>query len=126
MRSRVAGHTWVGILALAAAGVAGAHHPPAFERCQVVTVVGDVQRVQWTNPHVLLTVQAEDGVVYAVAWRSVQQLSRSGVPKDTLHVGDRVTLTVSRQSGGRPRPWLLQGIRRSADGWQWSQPPQGC
>jgi hypothetical protein len=126
MGSRTGWYSLAAVAVLGVAGAAGAHHPPAFERCQTVTVAGRVASVRWTNPHVELAIEAEDGETYAVTWLSVQQLRRADIESDALRVGDAVTITVSRQSGERARNWLLQAIRRPADGWQWSQPPQGC
>jgi uncharacterized protein DUF6152 len=109
------------------AGSAAAHHPPRFERCKLYTIEGDVQRVDWGNPHVKLSIKAEDGATYDLIWRSIQQLTLAGVQKDAVRVGDRLTVTGSKQSeDGDHVTLLLSEVHKAGDGVQWSQPPQGC
>ena len=110
---------------LGVASSAGAHHPPRFERCKSLTVMGELASVTWTNPHVELSIKAEDGTAYRVVWLNLQQLSREGVQRDTLHVGDELVITAGTRDGAGA-PILLSEIRRPSDGWQWSQPAQGC
>jgi hypothetical protein len=114
--------TWA-VLGVASSAVA--HHPPRFERCKSLKVTGELASVTWTNPHVELSFKAEDGTAYRVVWLSLQQLSRAGIQRDTLHVGDELVITAGTRDGARP-PMLLSKIRRPSDGWEWSQPPQGC
>lgn len=118
------------ISALALLGIAssaGAHHPPRFDRCKLYTIEGDVQRVDWGNPHVKLSVKTADGTTYDLVWRSIQQLSLAGVQKEAVKVGDHVAATGSKQSDQGDRvSLLLSEIHKSSDGLQWSQPAQGC
>lgn len=112
---------------LAIAGSAAAHHPPRFDRCKLYTIEGDVQRIEWGNPHVKLSVKADDGTSYDLVWRSIQQLSLAGVQKEALKVGDHVVVTGSKQSEDGDRvSLLLSELHKPGDGVQWSQPPQGC
>jgi uncharacterized protein DUF6152 len=112
---------------LSLASSAAAHHPPRFDRCKLYTIEGNVQRVDWGNPHVKLTVKTEDGVSYELVWRSIQQLTLAGVQKDAVRVGDRVVVTGSKQAeNGEHVSLLLSEIHKADDGLQWSQPPQGC
>lgn len=111
---------------LGAASVSWAHHPPKFERCQSLTFEGQIERIAWKNPHVELTVKADDGRSYELLWQNVQQLGRAGIDKTTLAVGDRVAVSASRQERSRSPAALLHDLKRTADGWQWSQEPQGC
>jgi len=118
----------ISVLALLSlAGSAGAHHPPRFDRCKLYTIEGAVQRVDWGNPHVKLSIKAEDGTTYDLVWRSIQQLTLAGVQKDAVRVGDRLVVTGSKQSeGGDHVSLLLSELHKGSDGVQWSQPPQGC
>jgi hypothetical protein len=104
-----------------------AHHPPRFERCRRFTFTGQLEKIEWTNPHVLLSVRTDDGDSRQVGWLNTQRLRRAGVRVDTLRIGDRLRI----QGGIRVRdaddePILLSSIRRLTDGWEWSQPLQGC
>jgi hypothetical protein len=105
---------------------AAAHHPPQFERCQLVTIGGQVERVDWRNPHVKVTVTAYDGTRYEFIWLSPHRLGLGGIEKETLQIGDRVVAMGTMQRDDTPVTMLLSDVRRPADGWQWSQLPQGC
>jgi hypothetical protein len=109
------------------AGPAGAHHPPRFDRCKLYMIEGDVQRVDWGNPHVKLSIKTEDGARYDLIWRSIQQLTLAGVQRDAVRVGDHLVVTGSKQSeDGDHVSLLLSEVHKAGDGLQWSQPPQGC
>jgi hypothetical protein len=112
---------------LAIANTASAHHPPRFERCRMFTYTGQIERIEWGNPHVQLYIRGDDGESYKIGWLNLQALHRADIEIDTLHVGDHVVV----QGGFRPndvaeKPLLLSSIRRTSDGWEWSQPVQGC
>jgi hypothetical protein len=112
---------------LGLASSAGAHHPPRFDRCQLYTIEGDVQRIEWGNPHVKLSVKAADGMTYDLVWRSIQQLSLAGVQKEAVKVGDHVVATGSKRSDDAAHvSILLSEIHKASDGLEWSQPAQGC
>jgi hypothetical protein len=117
-------------LALALVGIASsaaAHHPPRFERCQYLSFPGQIEQIEWGNPHVELVIKSEDGVSHRAAWLNLQILGRAGIIKETLHVGDQVVVSGGvRTDDVSERPMVLNGIRRTSDGWEWSQPPQGC
>ena len=118
------------LLALASLGIASsaaAHHPPRFERCKRITFTGEVERVEWVNPHVLLFMEADDGSHYQMGWLNIRGLERAGIDTTTLKAGDRLTV----EGGIRPKdvsrePILISSMHRLSDGWEWSQPLQGC
>jgi hypothetical protein len=113
------------LLGLASASVA--HHPPRFERCQRFTFTGQLERIEWTNPHVMLSLRTDDGVSRQAGWLNVQRLRRSGIDVDTLRIGDRLVIQGGiRKKDADKEPVLLSSIRRLSDGWEWSQPLQGC
>jgi Family of unknown function (DUF6152) len=93
------------LLAMAAfalpVGPASAHHSgAAFDPNQRVSVSGVVTRVEWTNPHVRLYVEAKADEAAGVVWEfelpSVNRLIRQGWTRHELKVGDRVTVVGSR------------------------------
>ena len=109
------------------AGPVSAHHPPRFDRCKLYTVSGQIERVDWMNPHVKVAIKADDGMSYDLVWLNLQQLSLAGIQRDSLKVGDRVVVKGSKQSEDPTRvSMLLTEIHRQSDGLEWSQPPQGC
>jgi hypothetical protein len=114
------------ILGLCIAGAAAAHHPPLMERCYSLTFTGQVEKIEWRNPHVELLIRADSGESHRVTWLNMQHLHLAGIDRDTLHTGDQVTVTVGTRDDVVRRPMLLAAITRTSDGWEWSQTPQGC
>ena len=115
------------VLGLCVINTVNAHHPPLMDHCSAFTFDGEVERIEWRNPHVELLIQADDGESHFVSWLNPQQLSRAGVDRDTIRAGDRVTVTVgTREDAVVPRAKLLAAITRISNGWEWSQTPQGC
>ena len=85
---------------LAAGGVRmSAHHAVVaeFDPNQPITFKGAVKKIEWTNPHIYTSVEttASDGktVVYRVEGGPPNALYRQGWRKDTLKVGDVVTVS---------------------------------
>ena len=84
-----------------------AHHGAAsFDSGKTVTVKGTVTEYVWSNPHVLVKVDAKDeggNVVHWVleAWNSVTQASR-GWSKNTFKPGDDVSLGIAPAKNNAP------------------------
>ena len=127
MNRRFCGSSISALALLGLASAADAHHPPRFDRCKLYTIEGNVERVDWGNPHVKLSIKTEDGATYDLLWRSIQQLTLAGVQKDAVRVGDHLVVTGSKQSDDAEHvSLLLTELHKAHDGVQWSQPPQGC
>ena len=83
-----------------------AHHGAAsFESGKTVTVKGTVTEYVWSNPHVLVKVDAKDdsgNVAHWVleAWNPVTQSSR-GWTKNTFKPGDEVSLDIWPAKNGQ-------------------------
>ena len=74
-----------------------AHHSPIiFDMGSVVVLDGRVTRVDWTNPHVYFFVEATDAAGGTAEWQletdAVPILLRNGWTRDSLSVGDRVSV----------------------------------
>ena len=84
-----------------------AHHGAAsFDSGKTVTVKGSVTEYVWSNPHVLVKVDAKDdsgNVAHWVleAWNPVTQTSR-GWSKNTFKAGDEVSLDITPAKNGAP------------------------
>ena len=84
-----------------------AHHGAAsFETGKTVTVNGTVTEYVWTNPHVLVKVDAKDdsGEIrhwVLEAWNPVTQAGRSWT-KNTFKAGDGVSLDITPAKNNQP------------------------
>jgi len=102
-------------LALAALGGAAllsfgpaafAHHSTAeFDYSKTISVEGVVKEVQWTNPHSYLQIlsRGADGAIvqWGVEIGAPAINVRLGWRKDSVKIGDKVTLTMSPARDGR-------------------------
>lgn len=91
----------VGVLVSAAPIVA--HHSVSaeFDTTKTVTFTGKVTEVNWGNPHIYTSVEAVDPdtgkpFVFKVEGGAPNALFRNGWRKDTLKIGETVTVTGNR------------------------------
>jgi hypothetical protein len=99
------------VAAMAVVGVrtASAHHSFAaeFDRNKPIELAGVVTKVEWTNPHVWVYVNVKDSAGKVTNWGAEfgppHGLQNSGWRRDTLKVGDVVTLKGSMAKNGTNR-----------------------
>jgi Family of unknown function (DUF6152) len=101
MRSQCIALTVAGIAAGLGTAAVHAHHAFAaeFDREQPVELIGTITKVDWTNPHARFYIDAPDpnqnGEV--VNWNfelgSPNGLMRQGWRRETLSIGDTITVT---------------------------------
>jgi hypothetical protein len=81
------------------ASTARAHHSVSaeFDTNKPITFKGTIKKVDWTNPHIYTSVETKtpDGktIVYRVEGGPPNSLFRQGWRKDSLKVGEEVTVT---------------------------------
>lgn len=89
----------VGAAFLLAAVPVFAHHSivAEFDPNQPITFKGAVKKIEWTNPHIYTSVETTDAdgkaVVYRVEGGPPNALYRQGWRKDSLKIGDVVTVS---------------------------------
>jgi len=111
----------VAALCLTATAAFAHHSYAAYDREHPVSIEGDISQVVYANPHVILTVHANDAE-YTVEWLSLYLVSRWIVAKGKLAVGDHVVLTgCALRDKTERRISLVTDIRRPSDGWAWSR-----
>ena len=83
-----------------------AHHAFAaeFDRAKPVKVQGSVVKVEWTNPHIWIYLDAKDEKGAIAHWQceggSPNTLTRQGWTKESLKQGDQVTIDGYRAKDG--------------------------
>ena len=106
MRRKATGLPAAALGLLFAAAPALAHHSfvAEYDRNQPIKLTGTVTKVEWMNPHIYYYVDVKDqaGKVtnYAVEGGSPNQLYRQGWRKDSLRVGDEITVSGFRAKNG--------------------------
>ena len=102
MRSWLRGRSGLVLLSVACAAIpALAHHSfsAEFDLNRKITLTGVVTKVEWTNPHTYFYVDVPDSgklVNWALETAGPNTLYRQGWRRDTLKVGDHVTVTAYR------------------------------
>ncbi len=121
------------LIAVIAAGAAVtmttalAHHSfsATYETGKQIKLDGAIAQFVYRNPHSFVHIDAPDasGVSqrWAVEWGGTGQLAQAGVKRDSLKVGDKVTIN------GRPSRVpgeyrvLMVNLTRPADGFTWGR-----
>lgn len=90
---------------LLVSGPAWAHHGRSnYDVMDSVTLKGVVTEFQWSNPHALIMFDVTDDTGKVEKWigetNSPNTLSRQGWTKNTVKVGDQITLIGHRVKGG--------------------------
>ncbi|HEY4365311.1 MAG TPA: DUF6152 family protein [Bryobacteraceae bacterium] len=123
------------LLLLATAGIfllsvsAYAHHSlsATYVSDKEVKLEGKIADLLLRNPHSFLQVDAPDekGVMqrWSLEWRSSGQLGQAGIKRDTLKVGDDITITMNPSRTVGDHRGALKTLHRKSDGFGWGTNP---
>jgi hypothetical protein len=115
----------VALAAILTVGVAEAHHSYAatFDVDHPINLKGTVRQFGFRNPHSYIQLEVPDGqggtVRWSIEWSGTASLSREGIDRGTLKVGDivKVVATPSRVKG-ELRAQIVSFVREK-DGFSW-------
>jgi hypothetical protein len=88
----------VGVASLLAAATAAAHHSFAaeFDVNRPIKLTGTVTKIEWTNPHAWVFVDAKDDKGVAQSWAielvGINDLLRLGWGRDKVKTGDVISI----------------------------------
>jgi Family of unknown function (DUF6152) len=128
------------ILHVALASSASAHHSHFYDQCKSITIEGRVERVEFQNPHNLITLRLDDGTAYFVDWLSLTRLANAGIigaAKQAVVPGARVVVMGLRirnvaeirqlapkfKGDVDPNTVEARSIRRVDDRFSWAPSP---
>jgi len=108
------------VIFLLGSGVAFAHHGTAnFDTTKSVTVKGQVTSFQFINPHVTIALDVKDDKGNIQNWQgaltSPNHLMRSGWSKDTLKLGEVITISGFPAKTGAPEIWIQKVVVASGE-----------
>ena len=114
-------------------------HPIFYDFCKRVTIEGQIESVEWKDPHSQIRVTLDDGTTYRVEWGSQRILGRQGVAaaaQTALTPGARIVVIGNPQRDAEqirarfPNVTVTETrvidprqMRRADDSWRWELPP---
>ena len=117
------------IVGFIASMTAYAHHSlsATYFSEKEVKLDGKIADLLLRNPHSYLQVDAPDekGAMqrWSLEWRSSGQLGQAGIKRDTLKVGDDVTITMNPSRTVGDHRGALKTLHRKSDGFGWGTNP---
>jgi hypothetical protein len=99
MKAVITRAAWLGALVALLAVPLTAHHSVSaeFDTTKPISFTGTIKKVEWTNPHIYTQIESKgpDGkvIIYRVEGGAPNSLYRQGWRKDSLKVGETVSVS---------------------------------
>jgi hypothetical protein len=109
---------------LAAGGSLRAHHGYGafFDPSEkTVAVEGEIERIAFGNPHVVMRIRTADSTIYTVVWQSAGWVEHyAGATRTTFRAGDHLVVigAPARDPNIHEVTKILE-VRRPSDHWVW-------
>lgn len=116
-----------GAAALVAVATASAHHSfgATYEVNKQIKLEGKLVQFVYRNPHSFVHIEAPDAEGktqrWAVEWGGTAQLTTAGVTRESLKVGDKVTVVARPSRVPGEYRVLMVNLNRPSDGFQWGR-----
>ena len=119
--------SFVAVIAALLAATASAHHSfgATYEVSKQIKLDGKIAQFVYRNPHSFVHVEAPDAEGktqrWAVEWGGTAQLTTAGVTRESLKVGDKVTIVARPSRVPGEYRVLMVNLTRPADGFTWGR-----
>lgn len=114
---------------LMVSAAAYAHHSldATYIPSKEIKIEGKITLFEFRNPHSYLQIEAKDenGKMqrWSLEWRGSAGLGQDGIKRDTLKIGDEVTVTGNPSRTADDHRALLKTLHRKSDGFGWGTAP---
>lgn len=116
-----------GVLLLCTAMYAHHSYAATYDVNKEIELEGRVVQFVFRNPHSFVHIQAPDhkGIQqrWSVEWAGTSQLTNSGIGRETLRVGDDITVTGNPSRVSGEYRLRLVRLKRLSDGFTWGTRP---
>ena len=119
--------SFVAVIAALVAASASAHHSfgATYEVSKQIKLEGKIVQFVYRNPHSFVHIEAPDaeGATqrWAVEWGGTAQLTTAGVTRESLKVGDKVTIVARPSRVPGEYRVLMVNLLRPSDGFTWGR-----
>ena len=116
-----------GVLAFAAPLYAHHSFTATYHEDQTVTIEGKLVQFQFRNPHSFVNIDVPDASGmpqrWSLEWGGTAQLANAGVKRDSLKLGDQVTIVANPSRVNGEFRALMVNLTRPSDGFSWGRSP---
>ena len=96
----------------------GAFYDPAD---RTVAIEGDIERIAFGNPHVVMRIRTADSTIYTVVWQSAMWVEHNAkATRRTFRAGDHIVVVGAPARDPQVHEITrVREVRRPVDAWVW-------